>query len=166
MNARYYNVPQDRKRVILVGLRKDLNVPYFKYPEPSEKIVTIADALKGVPEPSPKDAYPLYYVDNGYWQHNCKNHRRDWNETSKTIIASVIAIPLHPSSPPMIKNGRYWRLGDGESRRFSYQECAALQTFPRDMKFVGNLRSKYQQIGNAVPCNLAQAVARSLRAQL
>ena len=163
MNARYFNVPQDRKRVIIVGLRKDIDVPYFKYPKPCDKLITIAEALKDFPEPSLSDVQPLIptRVTKRYMQ---RNKRRDWNDVSFTIQAHENSIPLHPSSPDMIllKKG-YCRFGDGVSRRFSYQECAALQTFPRNMKICGNsLRSKYRQVGNAVPCNLAEAIAHSL----
>ena len=39
------------------------------------------------------------------------------------------------------------------------EEAALLQTFPIDYIFCGSQSSKYTQIGNAVPCNMAQAVA-------
>ena len=43
-------------------------------------------------------------------------------------------------------------------RRMTVEEAAILQTFPIDYIFCGSQSSKYTQIGNAVPCNLAQAV--------
>lgn len=43
-------------------------------------------------------------------------------------------------------------------RRMTVEEAAILQTFPIDYNFCGPQSSKYTQIGNAVPCNLAQAV--------
>lgn len=43
-------------------------------------------------------------------------------------------------------------------RRMTVEEAALLQTFPIDYNFCGPQSSKYTQIGNAVPCNLAQAV--------
>ena len=48
---------------------------------------------------------------------------------------------------------------DGITRRLSYKEAAAIQTFPRGMVFCGDLTSKYKQIGNAVPVKLAEVVA-------
>ena len=47
----------------------------------------------------------------------------------------------------------------GKYRRLSYREAAAIQTFPREMEFCGDLESKYRQIGNAVPVKLAEAIA-------
>lgn len=43
-------------------------------------------------------------------------------------------------------------------RRMTVEEAALLQTFPADYVFCGPQSSKYTQIGNAVPCNMAQAV--------
>lgn len=44
-------------------------------------------------------------------------------------------------------------------RRLSIVESAAIQTFPVDYKFCGSKSAIYTQIGNAVPCKLAQTVA-------
>jgi DNA (cytosine-5)-methyltransferase 1 len=60
-----------------------------------------------------------------------------------------------------------WKFGDnGVTRRFSWQEAAAIQTFPPNMEFVGNLTSKYKQIGNAVPVKLAEVVAKEINLHL
>lgn len=47
-------------------------------------------------------------------------------------------------------------------RRLTLREAAAIQTFPEDYKFAGPTSSQYTQIGNAVPCQLAYAVAASV----
>jgi len=44
MNAKYYNVPQSRERVIFIGVRNDLNIEP-SYPEPNNKLITIKDLL-------------------------------------------------------------------------------------------------------------------------
>ena len=49
-----------------------------------------------------------------------------------------------------------------ETRPLSVREYARIQTFPDEWVFSGTLSSKYKQIGNAVPVNLAYAVGRSL----
>jgi len=48
-------------------------------------------------------------------------------------------------------------------RRLTLREAAAIQTFPEDYKFSGPVSSQYTQIGNAVPCQLAYAVAASVK---
>lgn len=49
-------------------------------------------------------------------------------------------------------------------RRLTIKESAAIQTFPDGYKFCGRKTKQYKQIGNAVPCLFAEAVARSVRA--
>ncbi len=51
-------------------------------------------------------------------------------------------------------------------RRLTIRECAAIQTFPDSYDFQGSKSSIYKQIGNAVPCRLAQAVASAVEAIL
>lgn len=45
-------------------------------------------------------------------------------------------------------------------RRLTIKEAAAIQTFPKNYIFEGTMSSIYKQIGNAVPINLATAVAK------
>lgn len=47
-------------------------------------------------------------------------------------------------------------------RRLTVDEAISIQTFPRDYEFAGTQSSIYKQIGNAVPCMLAAAVARAI----
>lgn len=47
LNSKYYNVPQKRKRLIIIGTSLGVK---FEYPELNEKILTMKDALKEVPE--------------------------------------------------------------------------------------------------------------------
>ncbi|WP_286902677.1 DNA cytosine methyltransferase [Vreelandella sedimenti] len=53
-----------------------------------------------------------------------------------------------------------WKSVPGRLRRMSVDEAIAIQTFPRDYKFAGSQSSVFKQIGNAVPCMLAESVAR------
>ena len=48
-------------------------------------------------------------------------------------------------------------------RRLTVKECAAIQTFPAGYVFGGRKTKQYKQIGNAVPCRFAEAVACSVR---
>ncbi len=163
LNARNHGVPEDRQRVIIVGFRKDLGIDDFSYPAEQEHVVTLREALKDVPSPDETDvshdAYSSRYMS--------RNRKRDWDDVSFTIPAMAKQVPLYPGSPDMIKiDSDHWRFGDGDTRRLSWQEAAAIQTFPADMEFCGNLTSVYKQIGNAVPCNLAYAVAKEVKKTL
>lgn len=48
-------------------------------------------------------------------------------------------------------------------RRLTIDEAILIQTFPADYKFFGKQSSVWRQIGNAVPCKLAEAVARGVK---
>lgn len=163
LNAKHYGVPEDRERVIIVGLRKDLGLT-FEYPEESKELVTLKDALANVPAPQPNDVCEAPYSS----RYMSRNRKRGWNQQSYTIPAMAKQVPLWPGSPDMVKLGTdEWSFGTGGvTRRFSWQEAAAIQTFPAGMEFCGDLTSVYKQIGNAVPCNLAEKVALQVRKTL
>jgi DNA (cytosine-5)-methyltransferase 1 len=81
---------------------------------------------------------------------------------------------LERGAEPWVVEYHRW-LQDGNSplseaperlRRITVQEAAALQTFPAAWSFAGPRVAQYRQIGNAVPPNLAEAVARSVRETL
>lgn len=164
LNARDYGVPQDRERVIIIGFRKDLGITAndYKFPEPYAERVLLKDVLWDLPlQPKPEDICQAPYSS----RYMSRNRRRGWDEVSFTIPAMAKQVPLHPSSPFMHKLGTdLWEFGTiGTTRRFSWQEAAAIQTFPIGMQFHGDLTSKYKQIGNAVPVKLAGAVANSIK---
>ena len=161
VNAADYGVPQDRWRVIMLGFRNDMAITAYQFPTPFEKRVTLAEALKDVPKPKTTDicqgAYSSRYMS--------RNRKRNWNDVSYTIPAMSKQVTLHPASPDMKKIGEdKWAFGrKGITRRYSWQEAAAIQTFPLKMEFAGSLTSKYKQIGNAVPVKLAEIIAKEVR---
>ena len=48
VNAADYGVPQDRNRVIIVGIKKELGIKY-SFPKPLEKRITLKEILKDIP---------------------------------------------------------------------------------------------------------------------
>lgn len=164
VNAADYGVPQDRMRVIIVGVREDL--PFeFKMPEPTTPVHrTLRDALEGLGEPKADEVCTAPYSS----RYMSRNRKRGWDEVAYTVPAMAKQVTLYPGSPDMTKNGPDdWSFGKkGVTRRLSYREAAAIQTFPKDMEFCGDLTSKYKQIGNAVPVKLAEVVAEQIYAIL
>lgn len=159
LNAKNYNVPQDRERVIICGFRKDLNIKSFEYPEPRPYTVTLREALKNLPEPKEDEICNAPYSS----RYMSRNRKRGWDDVSYTIPAMAKQVTLWPGSPDMIHIDKdHWEFGKGLTRRLSYPEAAAIQTFPANMEFYGNITSIYKQIGNAVPCNLAEIVGTHL----
>lgn len=158
VNAADYGVPQDRFRVIIVGIRKDLKATYI-FPQKNKEKVLLKDVLLKLPEAKPNEICNAPYSS----RYMSRNRKRDWNNPSFTIPAMAKQVALHPSSPDMIKiDTDSWKFGKGNTRRLSYKEVAAIQTFPENMTFCGDLVSKYKQIGNAVPVKLAEVVAESI----
>ncbi len=160
LNAKEYGVPEDRERVIIIGFRKDLNIKTFEYPAPRDYIVTMREALKNIPEPTPDEVCNAPYSS----RYMSRNRKRSWDDVSYTIPAMAKQVTLWPGSPDMTKVGTdLWKFGEtGVTRRFSWREAAAIQTFPASLEFYGDLTSKYKQIGNAVPVKLAEIIATHL----
>lgn len=162
VNAADYHVPEDRERVIIVGIRKDLVEDChvsFDMPDPFFDRVSLKDALSPLGSASFDDVCTAPYSS----RYMSRNRKRGWDEVSYTIPAMAKQVTLWPGSPDMIKIGTdHWEFGKGLTRRLSYKEAAAIQTFPPDMVFCGDLTSKYKQIGNAVPCELARVIGERL----
>ncbi len=160
LNAMDYEVPEDRARVIIVGFRKDLGVKQFDFPVPRGFRVTMREALANIPTPTDDEICMAPYSS----RYMSRNRKRGWDDVSYTIPAMAKQVTLWPGSPDMVKLDKdLWRFGEGgETRRFSWREAAAIQTFPADMEFAGDLTSIYKQIGNAVPCRLAEIIATHL----
>lgn len=164
LNAKNYGVPQDRERVIICGFRKDLGIDNFEYPTPRNYVITQREALKNIKTPTSDEVCEAPYSS----RYMSRNRKRNWDEVSYTIPAMAKQVTLYPGSPDMVKVDKdLWNFGDnGVTRRLSWREAAAIQTFPSDLEFYGDLTSKYKQIGNAVPVKLAEIVATHIYAVL
>ena len=79
------------------------------------------------------------------------------DEPAKTLKAGSHGVPGG-------ENSLY--LGRGLVRYFSVRECARLQTFPDDYFIAGLWTHAMRQVGNAVPVQLAEVIADSIRRQL
>ena len=176
LNSAEYGVPQIRERVILVGVRNDIDFEYV-HPKPThgygvnglEEVVTLHDAI-GDLEENPGE----YFVGSYTTIFMSRNRNKLWSQPSFTIQASGRQAPIHPGGEPMVKVGKdKYIFSDGEenNRRLSVKEIARIQTFPDWYEFSRgtsnrNANSKldlvYKQIGNAVPVRLALAVAEPI----
>lgn len=188
LNAQEYNVPQRRKRVIIVGERKDHEEALFEYPQPSAKKTTVRDAIAFLPEP-PVDGtehpdYSLHRRD----RLSAKNIERlkwlkpgqgrdflpaellcDCHKVSSNVIGhrNVYGrMPWDDVAPTITARFDSFTRGmfghPEQNRSVSLREGALLQTFPIDFIFVGNKVEIAKQIGNAVPVNMAYAIGLQL----
>ena len=159
LNAADYGVPQTRQRVIITGVRKDIDFEY-EYPVPThdknganglKKWVSVTEALRDLPDPDkdndlPNHTYSKYKLNFS----NYIGHRKlDPEKPATTVTArgddkgGVVILP-HPNA----------------TRRMSCREVATIQSFPLNFEFYGSNSSVYRQIGNAVPPLLGKAVAQ------
>lgn len=154
-NTADYEVPQMRKRVIIIGVREDLNVSP-KFPAPvlsSEKWLTAKEAIDDlwdkldtnyVKNHTSKDYSKAKFSENGKGQ---GNRQIEADKPSITIRAEHhgnIEGHYRSMSPNEPDNKKFWR-------RLSVRECARLQSFPDSFVFPCAASSAYKQIGNAVP---------------
>lgn len=181
LNAKNYNVPQDRKRVFFIGFRKDLKEK-FTFPNESQKLISLRDAIYDLRETA-TEAYDKYgsnkqscaipnheYLNIDYSPiYMSRNRVRNWDEQSFTIQAGGRHAPIHPQAPKMILIDKDKRIFDPSCielyRRLSVRECARIQTFPDSFNFYyDNILNGYKMIGNAVPVNLAYSIAKKIKA--
>lgn len=172
LNSVYFDVPQKRKRMFLVGTQPGIN---FRYPKEKKSIKTIKDALKDVP----KSEGTLYsqekkkvlelvppggcwidlpddiqkdYMGKSYYSGGGKRgmaRRMSWNEPCLTLTTSPCQKQTERCHPE-------------ETRPFTIREYARIQTFPDDWIFEGGISSQYKQIGNAVPVKLSEAIGKEI----
>lgn len=169
MNSADYGTPQERKRILIVGLRSDIDGPFI-FPEathgPNKQngYVTIREAIGDLPDWPEGE----YWTEPFHWYYLSRNRRRDWGETSKTIVSHPRHMPLHPVSPSLtrIHTDKWIWSEDRPARRFSFREASRLQGFPKSMVFPetasSSLREKYRVLGNAVPPQLFESVSRKI----
>lgn len=194
VDARDYGVPQERRRVIIVGYKKTLGLR-FTFPPPThtktgaltlegkttEKWVTLREAIGDLPKPirakeknkaNGNLAIPNHEYMTGSFSsiYMSRNRRKLWGEQSYTIQAGGRHAPLHPTSTGMIKIGEdKWTFKSNKPsyRRLSVRECARIQTFPDDFIFYyQTIADGYKMVGNAVPVRLAESIAKKIRADL
>lgn len=181
LKAINYNVPQKRERLILVGIRKDIDLKY-EYPKPYPKIYNLVDALKkgdlfdcdvpqsnGAKYPQSKKVVLDMVPQKGYWRDLPIDIQKEFMGGSfhlgggKTGIARRIGWDepcLTLTCSPAQKQTE--RCHPEETRPFTVREYARIQTFPDDWSFDGSLAQQYKQIGNAVPVNLGKEVGYSI----
>lgn len=182
LNANDYGVPQERWRVIIVGIRSDLGLE-FSFPEPVAKKPTLKDAIKDLSGARPaangtrthgdrlKVANHEYMTGGFSTIYMSRNRVRGWDEPSFTIQAGARHAPLHPKAPKMLLVGKDERIfvpgKEQLYRRLSVRECARVQTFPDNHVFeYSSVVDGYKMVGNAVPVNFAFHLAKAVKACL
>lgn len=185
-----FGVAQNRRRLILVGIRSDQRGGPFEFPlathgpTAARSFRTVADALEGVPSDVPNRAKVVFCKNPvlrkspfAGMMFNGKGRPLNSDGLGHTVPASAGGNRTHIIDPlGLVKEyhahlmaGKKPRTGEMKGvRRLTVRESARLQSFPDDFEFVGRQSSRYSQVGNAVPPKLAEVlvscIARNLNA--
>lgn len=164
VNSADYGVPQKRERMIMVCVRKDLNVD-FVFPEAQYvgKWVPLSVAV-------PKlaiDEKKYYFSERAVqgMKNAKKNMKRglaqNLDEPCLTVTSHLAKVSLNSRDPVLLVDPQKELY-----RRFTPREAARIQSFPDTFVFAGSEADAYRQIGNAIPpvmfWNISNAVANLL----
>ncbi|MCR4278819.1 MAG: DNA (cytosine-5-)-methyltransferase [bacterium] len=174
LRSQYLDVPQKRERLIIIGVRNDLNYPII-FPKEKDYIVSLRQALHECPVSAGQE-YPekkrkiMELIPEGcYWRSLPENlqkqymggsyymgggrtgmaRRLSWDEPSLTLTCSPAQKQTERCHP-------------SETRPLTVREYARLQTFPDDWEFAGSVGQQYKQIGNGVPVNLGYHIGEAV----
>ena len=167
LDASRFGVPQRRRRLIFFGTNRRLKLNLkFSVPVPFMRGRNVIQALKGLPPLASGERCEV--MDNNgavIYNHRAMAHSRNvvakirkigFNNApisyrrlprtlAHTIIAGHRALPVHPR----------------QHRTITVREAARLQTLPDKFRFLGPHSEQPLQVANAVPYNLARAIARA-----
>lgn len=173
-----YGIPQARHRIIIVGIRNDINTVFrVPSPEPYKNIDnSCRTAIENPPIPtnapnneatkqSKQVIERLGYIKPGQnaFTADIPEHLR---LNIKGARMSQIYKRLNPDKPAYTVTGSggggthiyHW----SEPRALTNRERARLQTFPDTYVFKGSKESVRKQIGMAVPCRGAQIIFEAI----
>lgn len=188
VNASDYGVPQNRQRVLFIGIRKDIGKK-FEFPNAQDKSKLTLRHILSLPEGvennvdwpfSPQALDMISHIpEGGSWKNvpyehlaprfqrirdNMKKYHSPnfYRRFSRDEICGTMTASAQPENCGIIH--------PTEDRRFTVREVARIQTFPDDFKFITdtpkNITAMYKVIGNAVPVNLAYSIASSIMEQV
>nr|WP_274636493.1 DNA (cytosine-5-)-methyltransferase [Microbacterium bovistercoris] len=176
-----YGVPQRRQRIVIVGIRKDIDIE-FRVPSPEIYKDVDVTARTGITSPpidlhAPNHEFTrqsknvvdrldhIYPGEHAFSPRVLKVLPRHLRIKTKTTISTTYK-RLEPDKPAYTVTGAggggshmyHW----SASRALTNRERARLQSFPDDFVFVGLKDSVRKQVGMAVPVKGAEAIFTAL----
>ena len=150
-----FEVPQNRRRTIIIGIRKDLNIiPIEPY-----KILSIQNRIPVKNILLEKSDIDLSYYLSEKALLGIQNKKIKSKEKGTGFGAQFLDI----NKPSFTIPARYWKDGydalvkysDTEIRRLTIIELKRIQSFPDEYILEGSKKDVITQIGNAVACKFA-----------
>jgi DNA (cytosine-5)-methyltransferase 1 len=163
-----FGVPQNRRRIVLSGMRKGQGYSGVK-PRKRKGLETVREAIGGLKSPAyfkhklqPKDIP----VHPNHWTMQPRSARFDNPESGTREGRSFRRLAWDAESPTIAFGHREIHIHPCGRRRLSIYEAMLLQGFPEKFVLEGNLTEQVQQISNAVPPPLARSVASAVTCAL
>lgn len=163
LNSKHYGVAQSRERLIIVGVRKDIDKK-FTFPKHCNYIFNLEEAFKTVKntEEDLKEAnvekYAIYkeLIKIGH------------GESSSKYFNLVKVDPKRPSFTLTQTAGNIGAasIAHWENRKFTVKEAKRIMSFPDDYILEGKYQEKIERLGRAVPPLLLKAVAEQVYNQI
>ncbi len=166
LNASGFGVPQNRQRLYIVAIRRDVLIQPFRFPEPKEHNIELASVLEP-PELTYRAAtnirdYRRVPPDKVRWDRIGKGPIKlgDINDNSQ---GDRIYSPRgHSVTLTASSGGHGAGMGlydvDGVIRRLTPREAARCMGFPESYRFLCAPRVAGSQMGNAVVVNVVEAI--------
>ncbi|MBE6413342.1 MAG: DNA cytosine methyltransferase [Verrucomicrobiaceae bacterium] len=165
LNAKNYNVPQNRERWYCIGVRKDcdINIDNFIFPKEEVLKISLADVIE-----------PIINNDGYLISSTCKRNIEVHIKKKNICISDyTLAYDIRPSrchfTTGNISNCLTAKMGTGGSnvavvikqeRKLTERECLRLMGFP-DSYIIGNGYQAYKQIGNSVVVPIISRLAEN-----
>ena len=151
-----FEVPQNRRRTIIIGIRKDLHI-LPKEPEPIIKSVQYRIPVKSILIPK-EEVDKKYYLSEKALA-GIENKKGVSKEKGYGFGSQMLDF----DKPSYTIPARYWKDGydalvkynEKEIRRLTITELKRIQSFPDDYIIDGSNKDVIIQIGNAVACKFA-----------
>lgn len=156
LDAQNFNLPQVRKRVIIVGFRSDLNIDRFTIPEGNSSIKKpVGDILEENPE-----GYTISkHLQNRYLFKKDDGRPQMIDKNSKIQIKTLVST-YHKIQR---LTGTFVYGGETGVRLLSTLECKRLMGFPDDFIVPVSRTQMYRQFGNSVAIPMIKAVADEMK---
>jgi DNA (cytosine-5)-methyltransferase 1 len=132
LNAKAYGVPQSRKRLFIVGVRKDLgqvfHFPIETHGKQTSKYSKLkpftshGNAIRDLPLWPTGEFYERPHDPEGHfsWYFMSRNRKAKWDDPAYTVVANWRHITLHPASPVMKLT--WSNLADGWKQRWDFSD--------------------------------------------
>jgi DNA (cytosine-5)-methyltransferase 1 len=174
LKAQYFDVAQKRERLVIIGVKKNLNKD-IAFPKEKNYTVSLREALREVPKSfgqnytKQKKTIMQKIPQGGYWRDLPQPIRKEYMGGSyylgggKTGMARRLSWDepsLTLTCNPAQKQTE--RCHPSETRPLTVREYARIQSFPDSWEFSGSMSAQYKQIGNAVPVNLGYYIGKTI----